>query len=78
MNVVCGFLMSPQWLCLHKSTCMAPSCSIASSLLSCDLHHMHATLSSCRDVLQGGVARGLHQYSSSHASVKLRTRIGVA
>ena len=78
MDVVCGFLMSPQWLCLHRSTCMAPSCSIASSLPSCDLHHMHATSSSCGDVLQVGVARGLHRSSSSHASVRLRTRIGVA
>ena len=73
--MLCSFLRYPQWLC--KATCMVPSCLVASSFPWWGPRHMHATSSSCRDVLQVEVARGLHQSLSSYALVPLRARVGV-
>lgn len=66
--VVCCFLRCPYLLCLDRETCMALSCSVAFTFPSWDPRHMHATSSSCGDVLQMGVGRGLHQSLSTHAS----------
>ena len=78
MDVWDCFLRLSAMVVLHRSTCLATSCSFPSSLPLCSPHHLHAAAPACGDVLQVGVGRGLHQSPCSCAPVWLQVGIGVA
>ena len=69
VGVLCGWLKSPLRLLLCRAACMeAPRCSLE-PIPPCDPLHLHPASSPCRNVLQVGTRRGLHQPEGSHDSL---------